>query len=81
MTRILFTQLTVPTARVSVRKSPHKNGDAASTGSLQLLFSARNDKNVKQRRAACIVLQPVFVCFIVCLLLRAATGRCKYKIL
>lgn len=37
-----------------------ENGDAASTGSLQLLFSARNDKNVKNP-AATIVLQPVFL--------------------
>lgn len=43
-----------------VRKLLRENGDAASTGSLQLLFSARNDKNVKNP-AATIVLQPVFL--------------------
>lgn len=43
------------TSTVCPYKSLHRNGDAASTGSPHPLFSARNDKNVKQRSTASIV--------------------------
>lgn len=69
-------KLSTPFVRVSVHKSPHKNGDAASTGSFSFCSPHEMIKTSSNAARPALFCNRFFVFFIVPLLLRAvATGH------